>query len=210
MGLFDFLFWSKEIKTDTQKYMEERNRDYARKVRMYKEREDAWTKNSTVDVYKPKSQQQNNMPTQSLTSYLKTTAKPTTSNYAHKTQEQLKQELLQKYGHPQAHKPAAKQDCKTQLDYTTDKKSDFSVLAVVFDPQKGIAKVTGRVERGRFERGDVVKIGESNVELPIIGMIRQGEPVDYVNSASGTVVINFKTRHDLPLSKGQSLHKNTL
>lgn len=215
MGMFDFLFWNREIKTDTEKYMESRNRDYARKVREYKNRELELVKNSKVDVYKPKK-----LPTSTASArpYTNRTCYSERPSYAspisgQKSQEQLKQELLAKYGHPQAHKPSnpmKTNDCDTNLQYSSDKKSDFSVLAVVFDPQKGLAKVTGRVERGRFERGDVVNFGDTGMSLPIIGMIRQGEPVDYVNSASGTVVVNFKTRKDLPIRKGESLHKNTL
>lgn len=215
MGMFDFLFWNREIKTDTEKYMESRNRDYARKVREYKNRELELVKNSKVDVYKPKKLPASNASARPYTERTYNAERPcyTSPTSGQKSQEQLKQELLAKYGHPQAHKPSnpmKTNNCDTNLQYTSDKKSDFSVLAVVFDPQKGIAKVTGRVERGRFERGDVVNFGDTGMSLPIIGMIRQGEPVEYVNSASGTVVVNFKTRKDLPIRKGESLHKNTL
>ena len=215
MGMFDFLFWNREIKTDTEKYMESRNRDYARKVREYKNRELELVKNSKVDVYKPKKLPTSNASARPYTERTYKDSQPcySTPKNGQKSQEQLKQELLAKYGHPQAHKPnnpMKTNDCDTNLQYSSDKKSDFSVLAVVFDPQKGLAKVTGRVERGRFERGDVVNFGDTGMSLPIIGMIRQGEPVEYVNSASGTVVVNFKTRKDLPIRKGESLHKNTL
>ena len=215
MRMFDFLFWNREIKTDTEKYMESRNRDYARKVREYKNRESELVKNSKVDVYKPKKTPAQNSSARPYVERTYNSERPcySSSTSGHKSQEQLKQELLAKYGHPQAPKPSnpmKTNDCDTNLQYSSDKKSDFSVLSVVFDPQKGIAKVTGRVERGRFERGDVVNFGDTGMSLPIIGMIRQGEPIDYVNSASGTVVINFKTRKDLPISKGESLHKNTL
>ena len=209
MGLFDFLFWNKEIKTDTQKYMEERNRDYARKVREYKAKEDAWIKNSTVDVYNPKQRKAQQVQTQSITSYLKSNMKSHDTIYQHKSQEELKKELLAKYGHPTAPSQTKQDKCNTQLR-TDDKKSVFSILSVIFDPQKGLAKVTGRVEKGRFERGDVVKFGNNSLSLPIIGMIRQGSPIDYVNSASGIVVINFKTNKDLPVSKGDILHKNSI
>ena len=222
MGMFDFLFWNREIKTDTEKYMESRNRDYARKVREYKNRELELVKNSKVDVYKPKNLPTSNASTRPYTErtynaerpcYASPTSGHKSQTSGQKSQEQLKQELLAKYGHPQAHKPSnpmKTNDCDTNLQSSSDKKAAFSVLAVVFDPQKGLAKVTGRVERGRFERGDVVNFGDTGMSLPIIGMIRQGEPVDYVNSASGTVVVNFKTRKDLPIRKGESLHKNTL
>ena len=215
MGLFDFLFWNRDIKTETEKYMESRNRDYARKVREYREREAQLVKNSQVDVYKPKKLPTSNASARQYTERTYNAERPCYDSPARgqKSQEQLKQELLAKYGHPQAHKPSnpmKTNDCDTNLQYSSDKKSDFSVFAVVFDPQKGLAKVTGRVERGRFERGDGVNFGVTGMSLPIIGMIRQGEPVDYVNSASGTVVVNFKTRKDLPIRKGESLHKNTL
>ena len=187
MTLFEYIFGQGIQKTDAERYMEERNREYAKKAAMYKRREQYGKKVKTLlDYLVPMSSVDTY--TEPITMNKVTQVRPASEiyemsklsqEYKQPTTESInatKQRLMEKYNI----------DSCLECDESDEEERDasvFEITTVVLDPKSKIYKVCGSIKRGRFSMNDIVcvKNGILKSNAGIKRIIRRGEVIQYAN-----------------------------
>ena len=105
-------------------------------------------------------------------------------------------------------------NCEECQDISTDFQKDETSLFEIYTVQKSgnIVKLCGKVIRGRFMFDDEVGLRLNSGDYPtqIIKIVRQGENIDYANSASGVIVITIPNNSNLIIQPGDKLIKSQL
>ena len=99
-------------------------------------------------------------------------------------------------------------------DYSIDFKKDETSLFEISTIQRSgnVLKLCGKVIRGRFMFDDEVGLRLKSGDYPtqIIKIVRQGEDIDYANSASGVIVITIPNNSNIIIQPGDKLIKSQL
>ena len=168
MGFFDFLHGNR-IRSESEVYMEQRNKEYAKKAAAYRRKEYAYDVADKLRDYLSFGQ-----PT---TTTQRTYSQPTqrTTSSCYQSNDKI-------------------EDCSV-CDTPKEKyyASCLNVVAASMNSSTRSVTVSGSVARGRFMTGDTVIIKYNNSEYrAVIGaIIRQGERIQYANTSSGKLAIIF-------------------
>ena len=221
MTLLEYLFGNMvSTKTDAERYMEERNREYAKKAAAYKKREmlgevqktifDHLIPVAKINNYATVPQSQSTNRTQVRTTYdVPQTTYRTEMDYRDAAAE-TKRRLQEKYGCA----TQSESDCNTcdSSELDLEDASVFEINTVMFDQMKQVYKVCGKIKRGRFSVNDIVTVknGTNHYAAKIRQIIRQGENIDYANVSSGVIILFLPTSGGLKMDKASKITKSTL
>ena len=221
MTLLEYLFGvGISTKTDAEKYMEERNKEYARKSAAYKKREmlgevqktifDYLMPMSKMSSYKSAPSAYDTNKTQVRTMYDQPDRSYRTETDYRDAAIETKRRLQEKYG--LANGPSLDCDDCDSFDFEKEDASLFEINTVMFDQISHVYKVCGKIKRGRFSINDIVTIKDSTTQYSakVKQIIRQGETIDYANVSSGVIILFIPASGGLKINKTSKITKSTL
>jgi hypothetical protein len=209
MGFFDFLHGGSSRKSEAEIYMEQRNREYAKKAAAYRKRE------LMVEIAEQmglNSRLQNN------------TRKNNTKNNAvdkmarkvgDSPNDIVSHVLSNGYEFSGSSTQCAYNQTSCNTCHTDDNKQKqkdsaiFCAQSAKINPSIRTVTVNGVIKRGWFEVGDKITIISAleKREAIIAKIIRQGAFVDFANISSGEVSFIFTTIADMMIKSGDQIVK---
>lgn len=232
MSLFSFLH-GESYESEAEAYMKKRNKDYIKRSNMYKRQEQRINGIGFKSIFDTSHFNNGNHLTKgmfgaaidSINDILKEST--TIDENVQEKQEELKKRLQEKYG------CVTESNCSTEYSERIEIKNDsyngscdecddsedeyaedeVSVFEINTVQQIGYTfKLCGRVTRGRFMCNNIVKIRTSSNDYTtkVTNITRQGESVNYANSASGVIVITIPYNTNYIVRNGDKLFKNYL
>ena len=202
MGLFDFLHGVSNQKSEAEQYMEQRNKEYARKAAEYRRRE-ALSTSAGGEFLNKVFGQSTTTPNHPRPVQPNQTQRPTTRTTSAQTC----------YTNPPTY-PAHSQQCTsypniekcdtTKSMYDSDKLDIFAIENAFVRQNTKTVTASGVVKRGGFAIGDkvVIKTTLEEREVQIQQIFRQGEAINYINISSGKVAIVLSNSADMLVRQG--------
>jgi hypothetical protein len=196
MGFFDFLH-GEPPKSEAQIYMERRNKEYARKVALYKKMEANSIAHRVQDPPVRRQTSNNrsmantisNSLTKCFENIIETPSSPTQTSYR---------------------SPSSCNTCaSTQTIYDSASQDIFIVSNASAKPTDRSVIASGVIQRGSFKVGDnvtVQTIGGAR-KTTIVGMWRRGEKIQYANVSSGQIGIVLSNIADTLVKQGDKILK---
>ena len=221
MTIFEYIFGGiGPLKTDAEKYMEERNKEYSKKAAAYKKREMLSEVQKTIfDYLMPISKMSSykSAPNTYHTNTIQVRKMYEQQDRVYRTEAdyrdaamETKKRLQEKYGH--ANIPTLDCDDCDSFDFEKEDASLFEINTVMFDQISHVYKVCGKIKRGRFSMNDIVTIKDSTTQYSakVKQIIRQGEVIDYANVSSGVIILFIPASGGLRIDKTSKITKSTL
>lgn len=200
MGLFDFLHGISNQKSEAELYMEQRNKEYARRAAEYRRREVMNSSAGSDFANDIKSRISNRVSFQSTTSYKNNNV----------TRQQTRPKTSTVYLSVSKPYTSSCDDCEKSTSLFDDVNSNIFKIEKAF-VQSGTRMVTarGNIVRGSFKIGDKVELNTSVESRPVTvqRIIRQGEQTTYANTSSGAIAIVISNASDIVVRAGDTLKK---
>ena len=190
MGLFDFLH-GRPPKSESQIYMEQRNKEYAKKVAAYNKIEAKWGHQSDNPIINI-----NHKPYKSTPVMAK-----------QQIQINKSQSIKSKITHP---KISDCLQCDTSPSlYDGKEKSAFIITKASANAARGTVTASGIIKRGSFQVGDTVDVITSleTRSFKIVAMWRQGVKIEYANSSAGPIGMVFSNAADMLMRQNDRVVK---